>query len=138
VRSLVVACALFGCTLAVGCSTDHTGISTTPPFDPIGSEPTSADAGVGIGLLARLCEQACAHQDAACPGLPSARYCRLQCNAQLPTYASCDAEQVAYTVCLATTTYDCSFGFPRAVECDDEVQAINDCIIRPPGTPGPL
>jgi hypothetical protein len=134
-RLVACACAWLTCTLAAGCSNDHTGVPATAPFDPIGSEPTSGAAGAGAGILGLLCAQACANIAAACPGQLQDQNCMPQCTNDLNNYRGCEAQELAYISCLAMTQLDCVYGFYRAPACDPAFQTITDCISALPPTP---
>jgi hypothetical protein len=126
----------FACTLAASCGGDgdHTGIPASPPFDPIGSEPTSGDAGTGA-VLDLLCTQFCANLAAACPNDFQNNYCMPQCLNSLNTDVGCEAKEFLYTACLATAHIDCLSGLYHAATCDPALQSLSDCLNSLPPTP---
>src|SRR5262245_42884814 len=130
-KALLTACASLALTLALGaCSSEHSGVEATPGFDPIGSEPTSGDGG-GPGsrdVIRHFCDRGCVNLAMACPtgiGVPP-EYCAQSCNAN-PGYPGCEAEELIYYICLATTHVECPFYFPQAPECDPVLQALSMC-----------
>jgi hypothetical protein len=126
--SLALASAL---ALGAGCGTDHTGIPASPPFDPIGTEPSSGgDGGTNGGALGALCGLSCKNIVAAC-GANFGTYCTESCLGSLGGYRRCEAEQFAYVACMATTQIDCRFGYPRAPECDPALLALSQCQNNP-------
>jgi hypothetical protein len=138
-RALLIACASFAVTVSAGCSGEHTGMPATPPFDPIGTEPTaSGDGGaVGNGVFGLFCAQSCASLEAACGNIfGGGDYCAQNCRASFAYYRGCEAQQLTYLACLATTKIDCTFGFPQTPQCDPALQAVGTCQSNHP--PGPL
>lgn len=133
-RALLIACTSFAVTVSAGCSGDHTGIPATPPFDPIGTEPTSGDGGAaGNGVFELYCARYCANLEAACGNIfGGGDYCAQNCRGGFDYYRGCEAEQLTYLACVATTKIDCGFGFPQTPECDPALQAVGACQTRNP------
>ena len=136
-RILRTICASLSLALALGagCGSDHTGVPAAPPFDPIGTEPTSADGGSqNGGVLGALCALSCEHIVAAC-GDNFGIYCTESCLGTLVGYQRCQAQQLAYVACLATTQVDCRFGYPRTPACDPALLALSQCQNSPQPEP---
>ena len=136
-RTLLIACASFAVTVSAGCSSgDHTGVSATPPFDPIGTEPTNGDGGSGsTGVFQLFCEQSCANMAAACGNGFGGTYCVQSCLSSVSFFQNCQAQQLAYLGCLATTQIECTWGYPRSPECDPAQQAVSICQSQNPPLP---
>jgi hypothetical protein len=112
-----------------GCGGDHTGISASPPFDPIGTEPASGAGGGGArtDVLAFLCDQSCMKGDQACPGFSIGAYCQRFCVMSLAYYPGCEAQYLSHIACQATEEAAC-FGGPVWPTCDAAMQALGTCI----------
>ena len=135
-KSLLTACVSLALALGAACSSEHSGIPAAPSFDPIGSEPVSADGGAGNGsVIQYFCEQGCEKIATACHNGYPVAYCTQACVNNVLVYPGCVAEQLAFYACLATINVDCSFGFPQAAACDPAQQAIGQCQSRPPPLP---
>ena len=135
-RALLISCAAFAVTVCAGCSSDHTGVPAEPPFDPTGTEPTSGDGGAGGNTVAEVfCAQSCANIEAACGTMFGGNnYCAQNCLANFRYFAQCQAEQLIYVGCVATTQINCTFGYPRTPDCDSAQQAVGICQSQhPPG-----
>lgn len=137
-KALLTACASLALALSAACSSEHSGIEATPGFDPIGSEPTTGDGGAaGSRDVIRLfCDQGCVNLGKACtPGVGfQPEYCTDSCAAN-PGTPGCEAEELIYYICLATTDVECPFFFPQAPKCDPAVEALAMCQSTPPPLP---
>ena len=135
-KAVLIACASLTLTLGAACSSEHTGIPATPTIDPIGTEPTDTDDGGGSvgGVYGLFCRQSCDNTARAC-GTNFNNYCEQSCVYNLQNYRGCEAEQLAYLACMGTANINCSFGYPRAPECDPAQLAVGECRSRPPPLP---
>jgi len=125
-KALLSACVSLTLALGAACSSEHSGIAAAPSFDPIGSEPVSADGGAGSGsVLGFFCDQSCKKLELAC-GFTNA-YCQANCAMNINAFPGCTAALLAYFGCLATTDIDCSFGFPQTPGCDPAAVEVSRC-----------